>query len=362
MMQHKFKATSNTMGRFLDACNLKAVDTTPVWLMRQAGRYMRDYRALREKYTFPEIIKSPELAATVTLQPIHAFDVDAAIIFSDNLVPLEAIGLNIEYIPNKGPIVRNAIKNLDDIYRLKISEIEGKLGYTISAIEYSVEMLNSLDKPLIGFAASPFNLAHYALGGNPNHNGHLNHIKAIMHNHPEAWAHLMQLFIDLLTQYFILQHEAGAKAIQVFDAWCGWLSPSDYRAYVLPYTAQLVKQLHTLEIPIIHSAKGSSAMLDDVAKVESHVLGLDWNVDIDKAWKHIGYEYSIQGNLDPSVLLAPWDVVKDRIEDVLDRVGNRKGHIFNLGHGVHPKTEEDQVKRLVDYVHEYSFRRASKTA
>lgn len=342
--------------RFLRACRREPVDATPIWVMRQAGRYMRAYKELRKDYGFYDIIKSPELAATVTMQPIRAFHLDAAIIFSDVLPLLETVGLELTYVPK--PTIRNPLRTEADVANLKTPDVDAEMAYTAEAIQRTRQMLDPRGIPLIGFSATPFSLAQYAIEGQSSKKAE--GVKTFMMAKPEAWAALMQTLTGAVADYLLLQARAGAHALQLFDAQSGWLSPADYRQHALPYVQQIVARVRTAGVPIIHAVTDGSAMLEDVAAAGSDVVGVDWRIDLDRAWARIGHDRAIQGNLDPGAMLAPWAALKARATQVLDQAAGRSGHIFNLGHGIPRSTREDNMKRLVNFVHEYSSRTIDK--
>lgn len=340
--------------RFLKACRREPVDATPVWLMRQAGRYMEEYRKLRESYTILELIKSPELAREVTMQPINAFDLDAAIIFADILPPLEGMGLELEFIKGEGPTLHNPVRTPADVANLKTPPPEEALWFTLEAVKLTSETLKSKGIPLIGFSGAPFTLAAYAVegGGSKNHV----YVKSFMFSEPDAWAELMDKLATVAGNYLLAQAKAGAQALQLFDSWVGQLNPQDYRQYVQPYSKKALEIASQAGVPIIHFGTDTNGMLTDIRDAGGDVIGVDWRIDIDAGWAQLGDGVAIQGNLDPVALFAPWEALEARTKDVLDRVGGRPGHIFNLGHGILPKTPVDNVKRLVDFIHEYTSR------
>lgn len=337
--------------RFLKACRCEPVDRTPIWLMRQAGRYMPEYRELRQQYSILEIIKTPELARDVTLQPIDAFDLDAAIIFADILPPLQGMGLELDFVKGEGPVIYNPIRTEADVAALKTPPPGEALHFTLDAIRLTRQSLDPRGIPLIGFSGAPFTLAAYAIegGGSKNHE----RVKAFMMNHPDAWTELMTRFATVAGEYLLAQAEAGAHALQLFDSWVGQLSPADYRQYVMPYSTQALKIASGAGVPIIHFGTNTNGMLTDIRDAGGDVIGVDWRIDIDHAAKILGDSVSIQGNLDPIALFAEWDALKNRAAIVLDKMRGRDGHIFNLGHGILPGTPVDNVRRLVDFVHEY---------
>lgn len=338
--------------RFLKACRREATDATPVWLMRQAGRYMAEYRKLRENYGILDIIKTPELAMEVTMQPINAFDLDAAIIFADILPPLEGMGLSLEFVKGEGPIIHNPVRTVADVERLTTPDAREALPFTLDAIRLTRQALDERGIPLIGFSGAPFTLASYAIEGGSSKNKI--HLKSMMVQEPAAWHQLMSKLANLAGDYLLAQAEAGAQALQLFDSWVGELNPHDYRQYVQPYSQQALDIAKAANVPLIHFGTNTNGMLTDIRDAGGDVIGVDWRIDIDKGAAILGDEVAIQGNLDPVALYAPWPELQKRAEDVLDRMKGRNGHIFNLGHGILKTTPVENVKRLVDFVHEYS--------
>jgi len=335
----------------LRACHLLPVDATPIWLMRQAGRYMANYRALREKYSMLEMIQSPELACEVTLQPINAFDLDAAIIFADILPPLIGMGLKLEFHPGKGPVIHNPIRTTYDIDLLGTPPADERLAPTLEAIKLVTAELAPRGIPLIGFAGAPFTLASYAIEGGGSKD--FARTKALMYREPAAWKRLMEKLVTVQVDYLLRQVQSGAAALQVFDSWVGSaLGMEAYRRYVAPYSAALFDQLKQAGVPVINFSTGTFPYLEDVAACGGDVIGVDFRMPLGAAWEKIGFERSIQGNLDPMALLADWREVKYQADRVLEEAGGRPGHIFNVGHGLHQSTATENVKRLVDYVHE----------
>jgi uroporphyrinogen decarboxylase len=335
--------------RFLKACCREAVDCTPIWLMRQAGRYMESYRRLREKYSTMQLIKTPELAVEITMQPVNAFDLDAAIIYSDILPPLEAMGLALEFAAGEGPVIHNPVRSESDVAALRIPEPHESLGFTLEAIRLArVELGCRL--PLIGFAGAPFTLATYAIEGGASRNLRLT--KNLMYTQPRLWHELMDKLTRLVGSYLQAQVAAGAQALQMFDSWAGALSPSDYRTYVSSYSRQALQLAHTAGVPVIHFSTGTGGMLEAIAEAGGDVIGVDWRVELGDAWRRVGHNRAIQGNLDPLVLLAPLPEVVRQTTHILAQADGRPGHIFNLGHGVLPQTPVEHVAALVDIVHE----------
>lgn len=342
--------------RFLAACRREPTDCTPIWLMRQAGRYMPEYRALRERYGILEIIKTPELAVEVTLQPIRAFDLDAAIIFADILPPLEAMGLELTFTKGDGPVIHNPVRSMADVRALRVPDPEEALSFTLEAIRLARRELEG-HVPLIGFSGAPFTLASYAIEGGSSR--HYERTKGMMHAAPAAWHHLMEKLAELVGRYLSAQARAGAQAVQLFDSWVGALSPADYREYVLPHSRRAIEMARQEGVPVIHFSTGTAGMLELIKEAGGDVIGVDWRVDLDAAWRRLGEDVAIQGNLDPVALLAPWPELKRQATRLLKQAAGRPGHIFNLGHGVLPTTPVDNVRALVDFVHEHSRRDGS---
>lgn len=347
------KATDSTTeptAAFLRACMRLPSSRLPVWLMRQAGRYMPEYRAIRKKHSMLDVIGSAELAAEVTLQPIRVFGFDAAIIFADILPPLIGMGLDLEFVKGVGPRIHNAISQARDVDMLAVPPATDTMPATLEAIELVTAELGA-NVPLIGFAGAPFTLASYAIEGGGSKN--YTKIKAFMYNEPAAWERLMTKLVTVQGDYLLAQAKAGAAALQVFDSWVGLaLNADDYKRYVQPHDEKLFTMLSRAGVPTIHFSTGTGGYLGDVAASGGDVIGVDWRVPLDVAWEAIGHDRAIQGNLDPALLLAPWREIEPRVKDILDRAGGRAGHIFNLGHGIFPNTPVDTVRRLVDFLHE----------
>ena len=338
--------------RLMRACRREATDATPIWLMRQAGRYMAEYRALREKHTILQLIKTPELACEVTMQPIHAFDLDAAIIFADILPPLEGMGLHLDFVEGEGPILDNPVRTAQDVAKLRTPPPEESLSFTLNAIKLARAELDQRHIPLIGFSGAPFTLAVYAVEGGSSRN-HLA-VKGLMMSDSATWHKLMEKLSEVVGQYLLAQAKAGAHVLQLFDSWVGELAPEDYRQNVLPYTRRAIEIARQATVPIIHFGTGTSGMLELLREAGGDVIGVDWRIDLAAVWERLGSDVAIQGNLDPVALFAPWPELKARAQVVLDQAGGRAGHIFNLGHGILPNTPVDNITRLVDFVHEYS--------
>ena len=341
-----------TNDRFLKACRREPVDRTPVWFMRQAGRYMAEYQRIRAKHSILEVCKTPDLAAEVTLQPIERFDLDAAIIFADILLPLEPMGLQLTFREEEGPVILNPVRHQDDVTRLRQVESDA-FRFSFDAVSLAKKTLDGR-VPLIGFAGAPFTLASYAIEGGSSRN-YLN-TKQMMFGRPDQWHALLRKLSDVVMVYLKNQIRAGVEVVQIFDSWVGCLSPADYGEYVLPHVQSVIDRLKPEGIPIIYFGTGTSTLLPLMRSAGSDVLGLDWHVELDEAWARVGFDVAVQGNLDPVVLFAPLPEIERRIKDILDKAGNRAGHIFNLGHGILPKTPVDHVEAAIGFVHKYSTR------
>jgi uroporphyrinogen decarboxylase len=340
--------------RFLKACRREPVDATPIWLMRQAGRYMAEYRALRERWGILDLIKQPELACEVTMQPINAFDLDAAITFADILPPLEGMGLSLEFVRGEGPLIHNPVREPADVARLRTPSPAEALSFTLDAIRLVRRELDPRGIPLIGFAGGPFTLASYAVEGGSSRN--LARVKALMMSDPATWHALMTKLSVISGEFLLAQANAGAHALQLFDSWCGELSPADYRDHALPYTKHAIDIAKASGVPVIHFGVGTGGLLELIGQSGAGVIGIDWRTTIAETRRRLGPDFAIQGNLDPIALLASWDGLKARAGAVLDDAGQEPGHIFNLGHGILPQVPVDNVKRLVDFVHAASAR------
>lgn len=337
---------------FLKACRREPTEYTPVWLMRQAGRYLKEYRALRKKYSFLEMCKNSELAAQVTLQPIEKFGLDAAIIFSDILIPLEPMGVEFEFAKGEGPVFHHPLRQMKEVEKLRIIEPEEDTSFLMEAIRIVRKELEG-KIPLIGFSGAPFTLASYIIEGGHSKNYILT--KNLMYQDRPTWDALMEKLSEMLIRYLNAQIRSGVQALQIFDSWVGCLSPHDYGEYVLPYSKKVIEGIGE-NVPIIQFATSHSTLLELMKGAGGDVIGVDWRVDIGEAWGRIGYDVAIQGNLDPVVLLAPVDLIEKEVKRILDGVKGRPGHIFNLGHGILPNTPAENVAALVDMVHEYSSR------
>ncbi len=336
--------------RFLRACRCETVDATPAWFMRQAGRYMPEYRAIREKHTLVEICRQPELAAEVTLQPVRALGVDAAILFADILLPAIPLGVGLDFAKGEGPVLQRPVRTLDDVKSLRPVDPETDLGYVMEAIKLVRAGLSGI--PLIGFCGAPFTLASYMIEGSSSRD--FTKTKTMMYTVPETWHALMEKLASVLADYITAQIRAGAQAVQVFDSWVGALSPQDYVDFVQPYSRGVLKAAEATGVPVIHFGTGATTLLPAMRAAGGTVIGLDWRVPLDEGWKIAGEDIAIQGNLDPAALFAPLPELKRRVRDVMWRANGKPGHIFNLGHGILQNTPGESVKAVVDMVHEYS--------
>lgn len=336
--------------RFLHACRHEPVDATPVWFMRQAGRYMGEYRLIREKYSLLEICAHPDLAAEVTLQPVHALGVDAAILFADILLPVIPLGLGLEFAKGEGPMIGKTIQSLKDVRALNPVDVETDLGYVMEAIRILRGELNGI--PLIGFCGAPFTVASYIVEGGSSRE--FLKTKTMMYSAPDVFHALMEKLSVVLSDYLVAQIRAGAQAVQVFDSWVGALSPADYERLVLPYSQKVLQAAQAENVPVIHFGTNTTTLLPLMKDAGGDVIGLDWRIPLDDGWALLGPDVAVQGNLDPAVLFAPLPEIKIRVHDILRRADGRPGHIFNLGHGILQQTPVDHVKAVVDMVHEYS--------
>jgi uroporphyrinogen decarboxylase len=337
---------------FLAACRREAVPYTPVWLMRQAGRYMEDYRALRAQYGFLELCKKPNLAAEITVTPVERLKVDAAILFADILLILEPMGVGLEYSKGDGPVIHRPVRSGKDVDALKDFDPERELSFVYEAVKKTRAALDDR-VPLIGFAGAPFTLASYLIEGAGSRN--YIYAKQLYYTAPEIWHHLLQRLSQLITKYLNCQIAAGAQAVQLFDSWAGCLTPGDYQHFVLPYTRAVIAGI-TPGVPVISFSTGTAGLLKHIRAAGGDVIGLDWRINLDEGWATVGHDVAVQGNLDPVALFAPPKEIRRRVADMLGRAGNRPGHIFNLGHGVLPETPVDHVIAMVEAVHELSAR------
>jgi uroporphyrinogen decarboxylase len=339
--------------RFLRACRRQDVDCTPVWMMRQAGRYLPEYRELRKKHSFWEMCRTPELAVEVTLQPLRRMEIDAAILFSDILVPLVPMGAAIEFYEGKGPVVEKPIRTAADLANLKVIDANETVPFVMEAIKILRRELDG-KVPLIGFSGAPFTLASYLVEGGGSKQ--YQHIKTLMYANPEVFHKLMDMISDTVISYLSAQIEAGAQVVQLFDSWVGCLGPLDYQEYVYPYNRKIFAALETYDVPKIHFANQASTLIDQVVAAGGDIIGLDWRQDLKKAWDIVGPERGVQGNFEPIALFAPIPEIRKRVKRILEQAENRNGHIFNLGHGILPTTPIDNAKAMIDAVHEFSAR------
>jgi uroporphyrinogen decarboxylase len=310
---------------------------------------MSEYRALRERYSLLDLCRTPELATEVTLQPLRRVEVDAAILFSDLLLPLEPMGVRFDFIKGEGPAIENPLRDQSDLARIRRFEPREALGYVLDAIRLIKRELGGR-LPLIGFAGAPFTLASYAIEG--GHSASFAHTKALMYGWPDAWHRFCETLAEVIGDYLAAQIEAGVDAVQVFDSWVGALNARDYREFILPHTRRIFERIARYDVPTIHFGVGTGAILAELREAGGDVIGADWRTPLDEAWETVGFDHAIQGNLDPTLLLGPLDRIIAGADDVLSRAGGRPGHIFNLGHGILPMTPIDHVQALARYVHQ----------
>jgi uroporphyrinogen decarboxylase len=335
--------------RLVRACLRKPVDRTPVWFLRQAGRYMPEYQAVRKHHSLIEICKQPALAAEVTITAAEKLDVDAAIIFADLLLPFESMGLDFEFQAGEGPVIHSPVRTTEDVAHLR-TDRASELSYVAEAIERVVaHFKNRLG--IIGFCGAPFTLASYMIEGGGSRN--YVHTKTLMYRQPSAWHTLLEKLATVLRKFARQQVEAGADVIQIFDSWAGALSIEDYREFVLPITKSLVRDVQSLGVPVIYFGVDTASLLPAMRETGADVLGLDWRTPLGKAWRELDYSCAVQGNLDPITLFAEPDLIRNRVRHILDQVAGRPGHIFNLGHGIVPETPVENVQAVVKFVREY---------
>lgn len=336
---------------FLKACRKQQVPHVPVWYMRQAGRYQPEYRKIRETYSLFEITHHPEVCAEVTRLPVEQLGVDAAILFADIMTPLVPIGVDVEIKPGIGPVIDNPIQSAEDVDRLGDLNPEEGVPFVLETVKMLKEQLSV---PLIGFAGAPFTLASYMIEGGPSKNYHLT--KAFMYAQPEAWQALMEKLASMTAAYLNAQIKAGAACVQIFDSWVGALNAEDYRTYIAPVMERILNELKKEhDVPVIYFGVGAGHLLEEWNRLDADVIGLDWRTSIASA-RQRGVTKPVQGNLDPSLLLAPWEKIEDKIKEIIDEGTREPGFIFNLGHGVFPQVKAETLKRLTDFVHEYSAR------
>ena len=328
------------------ACRREPVERTPVWFMRQAGRSLPQYREVRKRYGLFDIVRRPELCAEVTLQPVEAHGVDAAVMFTDIMFPVLGMGVDVELVENVGPVISQPLATRADVERLRVTEPEESAPFILEAVRLVRKQL-APERAVIGFCGGPFTVAGYLIEGKPSRD--FANVKTMMYREPAVWHALMEKLADQFTRYVNGKVRAGADVIQVFDSWVGALSPADYEEFVAPYSARI---LRSVEAPTIHFGTGTTALLVDMAEAGGDVIGLDWRIALDRGWALVGDDRGVQGNLDPAVLLGPWERVEAATRDILDRAAGRPGHVFNLGHGVVPDTDPAVLRRLTEYVHE----------
>ena len=333
---------------FLRACRREPVDATPVWFMRQAGRYMAEYRALRARHSLLDICRQPELACEVTLQPLRRLDVDAAILFSDLLLPFEPLGIPFDFVKSEGPVIERPLRSADDVRRLRRCDPREALPHVLATIGLVRRELDGR-LPLIGFAGAPFTLASYAVEGGASRS--FTRTKALMYGEPDVWHALCDAFATFVSDYLVAQVAAGAQAVQLFDSWVGALCERDYREFALPHTARILSAAQASGVPVIHFGTGTATLLEAMAAAGGDVIGVDWRIPLDAAWERIGADKAVQGNLDPTLLLGPVERLLAGAERVLRQAAGRPGHIFNLGHGILPETPLEHVQTLARFVH-----------
>jgi uroporphyrinogen decarboxylase len=336
------------MSRFLDAANRRPVDRTPIWLMRQAGRSLPEYRKLRERWSLVEIVAQPELCAEVTLQPVRRLGVDAAVMFADIMLPLRGMGVDFELVEDVGPVISRPIASAADVERLRVPAGAEAAPEVITAVR---QVVAQSPVPVICFSGAPFTLASYLVEGRPSRD--FKKVKSFMYNQPEAFEQLLSKLAATMSGYLAAQVAAGASAVQVFDSWVGALAVEDYEERVLPHTRSIFASLEPLGIPRVHFGTHTAGLLEPIASAGPDIVSLDWRVPLDRGWRRVGFDLGVQGNLDPAVLLGPAELVRERARDVLRRAGGRPGHIFNLGHGVLPETPLENLQLLVETVHEW---------
>ena len=332
--------------RFVRACKCLPVDRTPIWLMRQAGRYMAEYRAVRKQYSLIEICKKPEIAAEVTITAAEILGVDAAIIFADLLLPLEVMGLPFHFSAGEGPVVETPLRDAAAVKALRVDRA-ADLGYVSEAVRLVCKHFGS-KLPVIGFCGAPFTLASYMIEGGGSRN--YVHAKKMMYSSSSVWDELLGKLVAVTSAYAVEQVRAGADVIQIFDSWVGCLSVEDYRAYVLPRTTELVRAVQEAGVPVIYFGTDTASLLPSMKETGAEVIGIDWRTPLDDGWRSLAMKGAVQGNLDPVLLFADWEKVQAGAENVLARAGGRPGHIFNLGHGILPETPVENVKALVKFV------------
>jgi len=328
------------------ACRREPVEHTPVWFMRQAGRSLPEYRQLRQRYSLFDIVGEPELCAEVTLQPVRRHAVDAAVMFTDIMFPVLGMGVEVELVEDVGPVIANPIGSMSDVERLHVPDPEESVASILQAVRLVREQL-APSGAVIGFCGGPFTVAGYLIEGKPSRD--FLAVKTMMYREPATWHALMEKLTETFARYVAAKVRAGADVIQVFDSWVGTLSPSDYEEFVAPYSARI---LAAVDVPTIHFGTGTATLLQAMADAGGDVIGLDWRIPLDRGWAEVGDDRGVQGNLEPAVLLAPWERIETETRAILDRAGGRPGHVFNLGHGVPPETDPAVLRRLTEFVHE----------
>ncbi|HSX09657.1 MAG TPA: uroporphyrinogen decarboxylase [Candidatus Saccharimonadales bacterium] len=336
---------------FIDACFGKKTTYTPVWYMRQAGRYLPEYHKLKGKKNILDIIQTPEIAAQIALQPVNSLGVDAVILYADIMIPLLGAGVDLKIVENIGPVIKYPVRTLRDVQNIRRLQPIEDIPYLFKTINIVKGELADR-APLIGFSAAPFTLASYLIEGQPSRT--FIFTKTFMYTQPDTWHHLMKKLSEMIITYLLSQVEAGIDAIQLFDSWVGCLSDEDYKEFVLPYTSHIFKSLKNKKIPTIHFATNTAAIFDSFASVDCDVISVDWRMPLAATWKELNYKKAIQGNLDPALLMADWPFIKKRVDEIFTSLPRTNGYIFNLGHGVMPSTPVETLKKLTDYIHSKS--------
>ncbi|HEY7355689.1 MAG TPA: uroporphyrinogen decarboxylase [Ktedonobacterales bacterium] len=346
------------VARFLDACHHRQPDMTPVWFMRQAGRCLAEYRELRKRFNddILKMAKTPDVAAQISLMPVEKFGVDGAVLYADIMLPLQGMGISVEIEPEVGPIIHNPVRSMQDVAALRVIDPEESTPYVLEAIRLIRRELEG-KQAIIGFSGAPFTLACYMIEGRPSRD--YAKAKTLMYGEPEVWHALMNKLTEVVSRYLVAQVHAGVDVVQLFDSWVGAISPSVYREFVQPYSQRIFQAVKVTGTPAIHFGTDTASLLETMTEAGGDVISVDWRVDLDAAWARIGHERGIQGNLDPTLLLTSWEQIEQGMQEILRRVGNRPGHIFNLGHGVPAPTDPDLLRRLVDAVHEATARTGS---
>jgi uroporphyrinogen decarboxylase len=352
-LKDEFMMHSTGVGRMLAACRHEQPDATPIWFMRQAGRCLAEYRELRKRYDILTMAKTPELCAQVTVMPVEQLGVDGAVLYADIMLPIEGMGISLEIEPEVGPIIHNPVRIMRDVEALRILDAEEATPFVMEAIRLVRHELEG-KQAVIGFSGAPFTLACYLIEGRPSRDYGL--AKSLMYGQPEVWHALMKKLSEVVTRYLLAQIRAGVDVVQLFDSWVGALSPTTYARYVQPYSRRIFEVVAQTGTPSIHFGTGTASLLELMAEAGGDVISVDWRVELDDAWARIGFERGIQGNLDPTLLLAPWEVIERGMMEVLRRANQRAGHIFNLGHGVLAQTDPAVLRQLVDAVHEVTAR------